>query len=385
MSMETHPTDLKLSWEDDTSYLLLNPVFSNEEKNRFQSILEEGASWKRHIWLSTSGSTVEKWVGLSKQAMLASAQSINRHLDCNDRDAWINPLPFFHVGGLGIYARAFLSGSQVFPFHKKWDPSAFYRFCEETKGTLTSLVPTQLHDLVKLNKHSPRLLRAVVIGGGALHPDLYAQARQLGWPILPSYGLTECASQVATASLDSLFINQYPQLKVLSHCQVKEMEEHLCFYGPSLLTTYAIFKEGKVRFADPKKEGWFVSEDRGRVDNDELFILGRIGSMIKIGGENVDLASLENHLKKIELKHSYQGEIVLMAVKDERLGNKLIAVVEKEDSHDPVIAEYQATVLPFERIRDIFYVKNFPRSPLGKIQKGKLMEEINRPALLREL
>ena len=40
-------------------------------------------------------------------------------------------------------------------------------------------------------------------GGGALDPSLYKQARDLGWPLLPSYGLTECGSQVATASLSS--------------------------------------------------------------------------------------------------------------------------------------------------------------------------------------
>ena len=34
--------------------------------------------------------------------------------------------------------------------------------------------------------------------------ELYREARALGWPCLPSYGLTETASQVATAPLESL-------------------------------------------------------------------------------------------------------------------------------------------------------------------------------------
>ncbi len=81
------------------------------------------------------------------------------------------------------------------------------RFAEEMNEgavTLTSLVPTQVHDLVQCALACPPSLRAVVVGGAELDPVLGERARELGWPVLQSYGMTEAASQVATASLASL-------------------------------------------------------------------------------------------------------------------------------------------------------------------------------------
>ena len=48
-------------------------------------------------------------------------------------------------------------------------------------------------------------------GGGAVSDELYRDARALGWRVLPSYGMTECCSQVATALSDSPeLVNQDP-------------------------------------------------------------------------------------------------------------------------------------------------------------------------------
>src|SRR5207253_1068669 len=92
----------------------------------------------------------------------------------------------------------------------EWNPARTVKKWKDRKVTLTSLVPTQVFDLVSANLTAPKNLRAAVIGGGALDPSLYLKARELGWALLPSYGLTECASQVATASLDSLGKKEFP-------------------------------------------------------------------------------------------------------------------------------------------------------------------------------
>lgn len=369
---------MNICWESPESYLLLNPSYSKSDQQRFYTILDAAQRWPGHIWLSTSGSSVQKWVGLSKQAILASAKAVNQHLSSSKEDLWVNALPSFHVGGLGIWARAYLSGAKVFDLKqhssRKWQAEEFYRVTEKIKGTLSALVPAQLHDLIVLGKEAPSSLRAVIIGGGNLLPDLYEKAIALGWPVLPSYGLTECASQVATAPLES-WRDQEPILQLLSHIQVCEYEGRLCFAGDSLLSTYAYIEEEKVQFIDPKNQGWLMSEDRGILQNGQLTILGRADSILKIGGENVDLACLDNHLQTLRLKLAIKAEVILIAMPDARLGHSIYCV-SNSDSQEKIaslIEHFQQTVLPFERIRKVCLVPQLPRSPLGKILKHELI------------
>ncbi len=370
---------MNLSWENTESYVLLNPSYSKSEQERFYAILNAAQAWPGHIWLSTSGSSVQKWVGLSKQALLASAQAVNQHLDSCKKDHWVNALPNFHVGGLGIWARAYLSGAQVYDFRQncsgKWQAEEFYCYLQQVKGTLSALVPAQLHDLVALEKQAPSSLRALLIGGGALLPNLYEKAVALRWPILPSYGLTECASQVATATLHSWQQHQMPALQLLGHLQACEREEGLCFAGASLLSTYAYLHNQEVRFVDPKREGWLISEDRGTIQNRELTILGRADAIFKVGGENVDLARLENHLQALRLQLGIKAEATLIAMPDHRLGHCIHLASNSPTLEEiaPLIRQFQKSVLPFERIRKIYVVSQLPRSSLGKILKNELM------------
>lgn len=369
-----------VDWETNHSLQLINPAYSNEDKLRFRNVLEQGTAWPGHIWLATSGSSAPKWVGLSKQALLASAQAVNDYLCSDSSDRWALALPEFHVGGLGIRARAYLSGAEVSDFKQahpgKWSARAFYDYLEQTQATLTSLVPSQLFDLLQLEGEAPARLRALVIGGGQLVPDLYRRAIELGWNILPSYGLTECGSQVATAALD----NRDPSLKVLPHVNVRLHEGRLAFKGPSLLTVYAYCEEGSpVRFVDPKVDGWFLSEDRGEVADGILTIYGRMDQVIKIGGENVDLARLESLLQSLRHQQEIEHEMLLLAMPHERLGEVIHLVLageKQEEIENAIVAAFNQRVLPFERIRCVHWVVEMPKSPLSKVLRNELRKLI---------
>lgn len=131
--------------------ILMNPRFPKEEA---EELKRELVPLKDHVWIATSGSTSLKWTALSYEALNASAGAVNKLLESDKNDVWLNVLPFFHVGGLGIITRAQLSGAQVLNLDK-WDPYAFYQAVQN--ATLTALVPTNLYDLV-LHKLSPRPL-----------------------------------------------------------------------------------------------------------------------------------------------------------------------------------------------------------------------------------
>ncbi len=344
-----------IDWESAESHVLLNPRMPEEERRLLQSFVTDLPA---HLWLATSGTTgALKLTALSKRAMLVSAAAVNRHLQSGRNDVWCCVLPTFHVGGLGIYARAFLSGARVIA--AQWDPR---RFATTEEVTLASLVPAQVRDLVSARLRSPDRLRAVVVGGGALDRALYGEARELGWPLLPSYGMTETCSQVATATPAS------PELLLLDHVEAQvESDGRLAFRGESLLTGYAT----ELGFADPKAGGWFVTEDLGAIDGRHLKVAGRRGDFVKIGGESVDLGRLDAILASIA-----GLDAAVVAFPDGRLGHVIHLAVTRAVDGDVVRAAFDERVHPFERVRRVHIVEEIPRSSLGKLLRKQLLEQL---------
>lgn len=333
---------MEIDWLSSESHVLLNPRMPGAERRRLESFV---TPLPGHLWLATSGTTGSlKLTALSKRAMLASAAAVNRHLQSDSEDVWLCLLPMFHVGGLGIYARAFLSGARVVTEWTRPSP------------TLASLVPAQVSDLVRARTPAPESLRAVVVGGGALSPALYDQGRALGWPLLPSYGMTECCSQVATATHDS------PELLLLDHVEARvEPDGRLAVRSEALFSGYAS-EEG---FVDPKIDGWFVTEDVASIEGRTLRVQGRSGDFVKVGGESVDLSRLDRILSELG------ADAAAVAIPDERLGH-VIALAIASGDQEAIAAAFNARVFPFERARLILPVAEIPRTPLGKIIRNRI-------------
>ena len=342
---------MDIDWLSDESHVLLNPRMPEEERLRLESLV---IPLPGHVWLATSGTTgALKLTALSKRAILASAAAVNRHLGANTNDVWCCVLPAFHVGGLGIHARAFLSEARVVT--ALWNPAAFSAM---HAITLASLVPAQVSDLVRGGLQPPRALRAIVVGGGAMAEALYEHARALGWPVLPSYGMTETCSQVATATHDS------PELLLLDHVQARiEEDGRLALQSDALLTGYAT-EEG---FTDPKIDGWFLTEDVASFDGRKLRVEGRRGDFIKIGGESVDLGRLDRILAELS------ADAAVIALPDERLGHVIGLAVAAGDA-DAIAVAFNERVLPFERARRVVRVPLIPRTPLGKLIRSRLLD-----------
>lgn len=351
-----------MDFESDETHLLLNPRLPREERERLERLYASAPALPGHVWMATSGTTGSlKLVALSKRAILASAAAVNRHLGASASDVWCCVLPTFHVGGLGIHARAALSGSRVVT--AVWEPRTFVDLCRNERVTLASLVPAQVRDAWELQ--APPSLRAIVVGGGALSPDSYNAARERGWPLLPSYGMTETASQIATATLEG------PELIVLDHMEVRiESDGRIALKSEALLSGYAT-EDG---FEDPKIGGWFTTPDMGSLDGRLLRIAGRTEEFVKIGGESVDLSRLDRILADIS------ADAAVVAVPDERLGHVIHLVVTRGDAVETTKA-FNERVLPFERARDTHQVASIPRTPLGKLRRAELAAELARPGI----
>lgn len=349
-----------IDWRGEGTHLLLNPRMPLRERKRLEKLADTIPPLPAHVLIATSGSSgALKLTALSKAAMLVSARAVNAHLESDARDVWCCVLPTFHVGGLGIYARAYLSNARVVEL--SWAADVFAITCRAQGVTLASLVPTQVRDLVVSKLEAPPSLRTIVVGGGVLTDGLRDEARELGWPVVASYGMTECCSQIATAARGGA------DLQLLSHVEARsEVDGRLAIRSEALLTGYAFFDEDVAAFVDPKVDGWFLTEDRVELDGRVLHVKGRVGELVKIGGESVDLVRLDRILEEIS------RDAALAPADDERLGCVIHLFVSSGD--EAAIAEaFNARVHPFERVRRVHRVESIPRSPLGKLLRKRLI------------
>lgn len=342
-----------IDWQSSDSHLLLNP----RQKN--QPALNELPHISGHLWVSTSGTRALKYVALSKEAFLHSAEAVNKHLKSSPDDRWIHVLPNFHVGGLSIDARAFLSHATIYKL-EKWDPLSFVKAINFNKGTLSSVVPTQVFDLVVNKISAPPSIRALIVGGGQLSNELREAARKLGWPLMLTYGMTECCSQIATSQVGS------HELKRLPHVQVKTEKGLLSFKSKSLLTGYAEQSKKGYLFSDPKEKGWFQSDDCGELKGDELLIKGRLAHFVKVSGELVNLQRLNLVLQELKTQLGLLFNCYIKATPDPRLGYRLVLVTESNHI-ETLMDKYQMEAAPFERISEVCLMDAIPMSPLGKV------------------
>lgn len=358
------------------SQLLLNPRLSTHEQDLLKDLYRRFADFPSHVWIASSGSAQKiaeskKLYALSKKAILASAKAANEHLQVTHRDRWLNVLPHFHVGGLGIHARAFLSDSSVVDLTENpWSPLEFTQSCQSQQITLSSLVPTQVFDLVSLQLRAPESVRAIVVGGAALSPELYRRARALGWRLLPSFGMTEFCSQIATADLLSLTQTEFPKaLKILNHVQIKIGQNGcLAIDGASKFTGFAQDLAGEKKWTQGPL-GAFETSDRGEILDGFLIPLGRGVEFVKIKGEGVSLLWLREKLFELSSKE----HVTLIALPDSRDGAKLVLVGEEtKDSLQMIASEYNKQSSPYERVSCVVHVPRMPRTELGKIRWEEL-------------
>ncbi|MCP5535175.1 MAG: AMP-binding protein [Akkermansiaceae bacterium] len=374
-------------WQSDPCRVMANPLdaVAQGEAGLLARWAENIPGLSGHILFATSGSTGDgKWVALSRGALLASARMVNQHLSACPADRWLLALPEFHVGGMGILARCYLADCEVIRMEGKWNPHVYHDLACSGNATLSSLVPTQLFDLVQSGKQAPPGLRAVLIGGGRLDDAVYQQAAELGWPVMETYGMTETCSQVATAQPGGR------ELNILPGWQSRVTEKgRLMLKGEALLSAYVSSGHGGFRMSDPKTDGWFATGDIVELRNNALRILGRADRCVKILGELVNLAEVETTLAATARRlatpvNMPSGELIVIACADHRRGSRLVLCSDQAIDGHHLIGQYNQSCKPVERIDCYCLLENIPRSPLGKVRYDQLQAEVARQRLAQD-
>lgn len=368
--------------QSEETLLLLDPRLDLPARRRICEAVSKFSESEGAVVVASSGSGSKgiwpkRLVVLSRAALYESAHAVNRHLEVSAKDIWFLPLPDFHVGGLGVHVRAARSDSQVVRGPgsiKNWHPGEAHAAMIAAKATLTVLVPTQVFDLVAAKLRAPACLRAVVVGGQALDLRLFKAARELGWPLLPSYGCTECSSQIATASLRSLMSDDFPSLYPLSHVTCEAREGILWIKSAALLTAYLIVDQTEHQSLDPKIDGWFRTGDRGAFDGEALVVSGREDRFLKVAGEGVDLLELQRLAEQIAREIDPQCDVGVVALPEERRGWRFYLALANSLQGESIAASFNRAVVGVARAHAVVHVEAIPRTALGKLRYQTLRQ-----------
>jgi len=119
--------------------------------------------------------------------------------------------------------------------------------------------------------------------------------------------------------------------------------------------------------------GWYFTGDTGYLDADgDLFVTGRVDDMIISGGENISPVDIESVLSL----HPAVDDIAVAGLKDERWGQRVVAFIKRRGPVDAAAldAHCKASDLPnFKRPREYVFVREIPKSPVGKILRRLLV------------
>ena len=370
-------------WAGDECFIAVNPHRVHDADGLAEFAAVSGAT-RSLLFFQTSGSEgAPKWVGLSREAFLASARAVNAHLGSTAQDRWLIALPLHHVGGFAILARCHASGAAFVQMEGKWSAERFVKVCREQRITLASLVPAQVYDLVKAELKPPDSLRAVVVGGGALPSteNFGLRARALGWPVLQSYGMTEACSQIATEPLDHLRTGFNPEaLEVLPHWNlVTDKNGNLFIRGPALASGYASRRDRRGwQWERITPESGLVTRDQVELWSDRgrrwLRFVGRGASFVKVLGELVNLSALQSRLESLAIADGQDfNAVVILPLADDRKGSRLVLVGSlPKEQMESLRRGFNERSLGCERLDESRAVSALPRSALGKLDLGAL-------------
>lgn len=246
------------------------------------------------VLLFTSAST-----GAAKAAVLSfgnlyySAVGSNRNIALRRGDRWQLSLPLYHVSGLGVLLRAWLAGAAV-TMPEPGESPAKAIACLKT--THVSLVPTQLRRMLRNRPGRAQLrrLQAVLVGGAAIDPHLLQAAYAAGIRVLPTYGMTEMASQVCTLSPHAPADKRFTSGRTLPFRMVKVAADgEILVRGQARFLGYLV--RGRLQRLPPAR--WFATGDIGTLDaQGYLTVHGRKDNQFISGGENIQPEEIEHAL-----------------------------------------------------------------------------------------
>jgi o-succinylbenzoate---CoA ligase len=287
----------------------------------------------------TSGTTgAPRPVHLTLENIQANALGSAVALGLDPAERWLCPLPLAHVGGLMVLLRSAIYAT-----------TAVIGPPDTRNVTLASMVPTMLARLLD-TPPGPRL-RAVLLGGAPADRALLERARDAGWPVAPTYGLTQACSSVTIGEVGDVETSG----RALPGVNVTLAPDGEILVGGPTVAGGGTLQTGDLGCLD----------DRGR-----LIVTGRKADTIVSGGENVAPAEVEAVL----LEHPAVADAGVFARPHPEWGEAVTArVVLRAAASELELHEWARERLAgFKVPKTIEVADALPRNDSGKLLRREL-------------
>ena len=271
-----------------------------------------------------------------------------------------------------------------------WDPAAVLAAMRQdgiTAGSGSTYFLTSLLDHPDLTEEHLALMPCIGLGGAPVPRAVAERADRLAISLVRSYGSTEHPSTTGSRHDGPRDKRLCTDGRPLPGVELRIVDEtghevgvgepgEIVSRGPDCFMGYT---EAALTAAAFDPEGWYSTEDVGILDADGyLTITDRKKDIIIRGGENVSAAEVEELLMRLPRV----AEVAVVAAPDPRLGEHGCAMFRMlPDAEPPALQSVrshlqQAGLARQKWPEEVRVVRDFPRTPSGKIKKAVLREQL---------
>lgn len=333
--------------------------------------------------------------GVSKGAMLSHGNLVTNTLQMiahsgngmrAGKEIVLTALPLYHIFAFTVNLLGFYyNGARNILVPSPRPPSNLRRAFDNYKITWLSGVNTLFNALLNerwFQDAPPKYLHASAAGGMALQASVAERWRDLtGTPIVEGYGLTESSPVLTFNPLTGLAKDGSIGIPVPS-TEVKCVDENgvevaigepgeIIARGPQIMLGYW---QRPDETAKTIKNGWLHTGDIAQMDSDGYFtIVDRLKDMILVNGFNVYPNEIEEQIAAVP------GilEVGVIGVPDDKTGERVKAYVKASipaPSAEEIIAHCRTNLAAYKIPKEVFFVDELPKSPIGKILRRTLRD-----------
>ncbi|MBM35876.1 MAG: fatty acid--CoA ligase [Acidimicrobiaceae bacterium] len=340
----------------------------------------------------TSGTTgVPKGVMVEQGPIIRGFSHYARELGMRQGDRMLIVNPFFHAFGFnGAINPCFIHGATMLP-HPVFDVPAVLQRIQDDKVTVFPGPPAIFQGLInykELDRYDISSLRSAVTGAASIPVETVVDMRDLlGFDtVVTAYGMTETHGLVTICAADDP-----PEVvaatsgKALPGIELKLIDDDgdevaVGQPGELLVKGYAVMRgyldEPEQTAETIDKDGWMRTGDicvmnpAGYID-----ITDRKKDMFINGGFNTYPAEIESTM----LEHEAVGQVAVIGVPDERLGEVGAAFVVAAPTGEPDLDELarwcKKEMANYKVPRYFWIVEELPLNPSNKVLKTELREK----------
>ena len=339
----------------------------------------------------TSGTTgAPKGAVLHHRGITNNARFVTARLGLAPGEAWLNPLPLFHVAGCVVGVMGSLASRSALLLPESPDPGLALELCESEKAAVMGGVPTVLIAMMEHPDFTGRdlsSLRAVGAGGAAVPAELVRRIEAtLGLRFCVLFGQTEASCTITGTHLDDGPEDKAETVGLpLPQTEVRIVEPEtgavvapgvrgeLCTRGYAVMHGYHDMPEATAAAIDGER--WLHTGDLAVMDKRGYCrIVGRIKDMIIRGGENIYPREIEELL----FTHPAVGDVAVVGIPDDRWGEQVAAFVRlapgRRASEEELHRFVRGQLAPHKTPREWVFVDELPMTPSGKVQKFVLRD-----------